>query len=125
MIWNPWHGCHKISEGCRNCYVYRMDAKYEKDSSSVKRNKCFYDIIKRKRDGSYKIEKGEIEEKHKGYLSSLLRVAGLVHDLGNPPFGHFGEEAIKTFFKDYFVKNANIGLTENLTELEKADFTRV
>ena len=59
MIWNPWHGCHKISEGCRNCYVYRMDAKYEKDSSSVKRNKCFYDLIKRKRDGSYKIEKGE------------------------------------------------------------------
>ena len=59
MIWNPWHGCNKISEGCRNCYVYRMDAKYEKDSSSVKRNKCFYDLIKRKRDGSYKIEKGE------------------------------------------------------------------
>ncbi|WP_295731235.1 DUF5131 family protein [uncultured Muribaculum sp.] len=25
-VWNPWHGCHKTSEGCRHCYVYREDA---------------------------------------------------------------------------------------------------
>ncbi len=24
--WNPWHGCRKISAGCRHCYVYREDA---------------------------------------------------------------------------------------------------
>ena len=28
QLWNPWHGCHKISEGCRHCYVYRTDAQY-------------------------------------------------------------------------------------------------
>ena len=22
-MWNLWHGCHKWSEGCRHCYVYR------------------------------------------------------------------------------------------------------
>ncbi|MDE7407733.1 MAG: phage Gp37/Gp68 family protein, partial [Muribaculaceae bacterium] len=22
LMWNPWHGCHKISDGCRHCYVY-------------------------------------------------------------------------------------------------------
>lgn len=27
-MWNPWHGCHKISEGCRHCYVYREDAAF-------------------------------------------------------------------------------------------------
>lgn len=21
--WNPWHGCHKISPGCKNCYMFR------------------------------------------------------------------------------------------------------
>lgn len=21
IIWNPWHGCHKISEGCEHCYM--------------------------------------------------------------------------------------------------------
>lgn len=21
-LWNPWHGCHKLSTGCRHCYVF-------------------------------------------------------------------------------------------------------
>ena len=25
IIWNPWHGCHKISEGCQHCYMYFLD----------------------------------------------------------------------------------------------------
>lgn len=33
-------------------------------------------------------------------LSSLLAVTGLVHDLGNPPFGHYGETIIRTWAKD-------------------------
>ena len=32
--WNPWHGCAKISPGCRFCYVYRLDAKYGSDLGS-------------------------------------------------------------------------------------------
>ena len=24
-IWNLWHGCKKISEGCKNCYMYYLD----------------------------------------------------------------------------------------------------
>ncbi|MCD0479005.1 dNTP triphosphohydrolase [Chryseobacterium sp. LC2016-29] len=65
----------------------------------------------------YLLDIQDIDESQKGNLSSLLRVAGLVHDLGNPPFGHFGEEAIKKFFKDYFEQE-----TSTLTDLEKADF---
>ena len=33
-------------------------------------------------------------------LSSLLAVCGLVHDLGNPPFGHYGEDVIKEWFRE-------------------------
>ncbi|MDD4149616.1 MAG: dNTP triphosphohydrolase, partial [Bacteroidales bacterium] len=59
-----------------------------------------------------------LDNKFKGHISSLLRVSGLVHDLGNPPFGHFGEEAIQHFFKEFFIKNNRIPLTDQ----EKADF---
>ncbi len=27
VIWNPWHGCHKVSEGCAHCYMYFLDSK--------------------------------------------------------------------------------------------------
>ncbi|MGE5381311.1 MAG: DUF5131 family protein [Methylocystaceae bacterium] len=58
--WNPWHGCHKLSPGCRNCYVYRHDAKYEKDASLVTQTGAFYLPLKRTRSGDYKLPAGEI-----------------------------------------------------------------
>lgn len=33
-------------------------------------------------------------------VPALLAAIGLVHDLGNPPFGHQGEYAIQSWFKD-------------------------
>lgn len=56
--WNLWHGCHKLSAGCKHCYVYRFDAHHEKDSSVVRKTKEFDLPIRRKRDGSYKIPSG-------------------------------------------------------------------
>lgn len=32
-------------------------------------------------------------------ISDVLQCAGLLHDVGNPPFGHFGESAIQDWFK--------------------------
>ena len=29
-MWNLWHGCHKKSEGCRHCYVFRRDAEFRR-----------------------------------------------------------------------------------------------
>ena len=53
--WNLWHGCRKISEGCRNCYVYRRDAKYDIDSTLVRKTKNFDLPLRKKRNGTYKI----------------------------------------------------------------------
>lgn len=57
--WNPWHGCTKLSEGCLNCYVYRIDAKHGRDSSIVAKNSDFYAPIERRRSGEYRIPGGE------------------------------------------------------------------
>lgn len=40
-MWNLWHGCHKLSQGCKHCYVYRGDAKRNIDSSVVTQTKSF------------------------------------------------------------------------------------
>mgnify|MGYP001385273791 CR=1 FL=1 len=56
--WNPWHGCHKLSAGCRNCYVYRMDGKHGMDAGIVRKTNSFYLPISHARDGSYKIPSG-------------------------------------------------------------------
>lgn len=34
-------------------------------------------------------------------IGAILKTAAFVHDIGNPPFGHFGETVIKNFFKRY------------------------
>lgn len=58
--WNPWHGCHKISAGCLHCYVYREDARYERDASLVFRTRDFDLPRRKKRDGSYHIPPGSM-----------------------------------------------------------------
>ncbi|MDD3028171.1 MAG: DUF5131 family protein [Erysipelotrichaceae bacterium] len=42
-IWNPWHGCVKISEGCANCYMYFLDKKNGKDGAVIYRSKNNFD----------------------------------------------------------------------------------
>ena len=56
VIWNPWHGCHKKSAGCLNCYMFRRDAEYEKDSNVVTKTNSFDLVIKKKKDGTYKVQ---------------------------------------------------------------------
>lgn len=39
-------------------------------------------------------------EKYKQLIPSLLACAGLIHDLGNPPLGHFGESSMGQWFEE-------------------------
>ena len=42
--------------------------------------------------------------KNKEDISNILQCAGLLHDIGNPPFGHFGETTIREWFKNNLCK---------------------
>lgn len=59
-IWNPWHGCVKISEGCQNCYMYFLDRMRDGDGSEIYRTKANFDYpLHRDRKGAYKVKSGE------------------------------------------------------------------
>lgn len=55
VIWNPWHGCHKISPGCANCYVYRRDESIGKDASVVSKTGDYDLPLKKNRQGEFKL----------------------------------------------------------------------
>jgi protein gp37 len=59
-MWNLWHGCHKVSEGCAHCYVYRGDAKRGIDSTVVTKTKSFELPVKRKRNGEFAVPSGSL-----------------------------------------------------------------
>ena len=52
--WNLWHGCTKISEGCRNCYMFGRDRSVGRDPSQVMKTGIFDLPVQILRSGTYK-----------------------------------------------------------------------
>lgn len=52
-------------------------------------------------------------------ISDILMCSGLIHDIGNPPFGHYGETAIQEWFKEHQKDFEDIGFSEQMW----SDFT--
>jgi protein gp37 len=60
-IWNPWHGCIKVSEGCQHCYMYYLDRKRGMDARHIFKTRAGFDYpIQKDRYGRYKIKSGEL-----------------------------------------------------------------
>ncbi len=56
-------------------------------------------------------------------ICSILQCAGLIHDIGNPPFGHFGEVEIREWFERKLpvLKFRGTPISEVLTEQMRQD----
>lgn len=74
-------------------------------------------IIEEKRDSNFDYHSRDA-------VCDILQCAGLIHDIGNPPFGHFGE----TVIREWFLQNMELfkykdkSLSEWLTPQMKNDF---
>lgn len=60
-------------------------------------------------------------EFYKYELPAVIAAACLAHDIGNPPFGHSGEDAIRAFFTSLDGEPKKI-ITDHLSENELKDF---
>lgn len=62
---------------------------------------------------------GATKENFDSKFGNILASIALVHDLGNPPFGHFGEKSISRWFDNYFNEKHNKHI---INKKEKNDF---
>ena len=57
-------------------------------------------------------------------IPDIVKSACLIHDVGNPPFGHFGETVIQNYFKELFKTGIpRSGRQFDLSPSEEQDFT--
>lgn len=68
----------------------------------------------------YSNESEAFKEFYRYELASVIASACLAHDIGNPPFGHSGEDAIRAFFTELEEKDRNT-LKERLTDNQRLD----
>ena len=68
-------------------------------------------------------ESEEFREFYLHELASVISSACLAHDIGNPPFGHSGEDAIRSFFEG-MEGEMKERVTKALTPAQLSDFTK-
>ncbi len=59
-IWEPWKGCHKIGEGCKNCYIHMGDKRKGIDTDVIYKTEKYDLPIQKKKNGDYRIPSGEL-----------------------------------------------------------------
>lgn len=83
-----------------------------------------YALGRKVEDALYKEELISEDVYSSHVIPSILKVSGLIHDIGNTPFGHFGEQSFQEFYKK--VNNGDVNKDiqqafQSLSEKERED----
>lgn len=46
MVWNPWRGCKRYSEGCLHCYIHKGDLKRGVNTEEIVKKRIFISQLK-------------------------------------------------------------------------------
>ncbi|MCD9149425.1 dGTP triphosphohydrolase [Pseudophaeobacter flagellatus] len=71
--------------------------------------------------GQAMLEQGYITEAQREAIAGTVQAACLVHDIGNPPFGHSGEDSIGQWFAQKF--QAETGVAGAIPQAQQAEFS--
>jgi dGTPase len=71
------------------------------------------------------LEKEEIYRRSARDLTKIAEVCGLIHDFGNPPFGHAGEEAMRDWFRGKLLTEEGREKFESGEELNSDDVDKL
>ena len=58
-------------------------------------------------------------------LSDICKCVCLLHDIGNPPFGHYGESIIRRFFGEMFSESSTFSVSDSVANAIGSKKTRV
>lgn len=59
-LWNPWRGCHRISEGCKFCYIHKGDKRKNINTDEIIVTKDFYKPLEKFKNNEYKIKSNSL-----------------------------------------------------------------
>jgi len=72
--------------------------------------------------GQRLVDKALLAEGQQHTMAGIVQAACLMHDIGNPPFGHSGEDAIGEWFAAQF--RAGTGLAAGVPQAQQSEFIR-
>jgi dGTPase len=70
--------------------------------------------------GQAMLQQGYIHEAQREVIAGTIQAACLVHDIGNPPFGHSGEDSIGEWFAAQF--RAGTGVAGSIAKAQQGEF---
>lgn len=73
------------------------------------------------RNEEFKTAYGEKASDYERDIPMILKTAALIHDIGNPPFGHFGETIIQKYFRNYFEKVGQLNEASQMLDFTEFD----